>query len=59
MPPTAQPPQPEPLWKPKPPLKASAWCMAISGLAKNTITAAILIVLKAIVLCLFEIIYVL
>jgi hypothetical protein len=55
MPPTAQPPQPEPLWKP---LKASAWCVAISGLAKNTITAAILIMLKAIVLCLFEIIYV-
>jgi hypothetical protein len=56
MPPTAQPPQPEPLWKP--PLKASVWCVAISGLAKNAITAAMLIILKAIVLCLFEIIYV-
>jgi hypothetical protein len=40
-------------------MEASAWCVAISGLAKNTITAAMLIMPKAIVLCLFAIMYVL
>jgi hypothetical protein len=58
MPPTAQPPQPVPRWKPELPLKASAWCVAISRL-NNNITAAMLIMLKAIVLSLFDIIDVL